>query len=169
MKSFEFLSPTRIIFGKEAEKETGKWVRFYQGTKVLVHHDGGYPKTSGLVERVIDSLRQEGLDVIEMGGVVPNPRLSLVYKGIELCRKEKVDFLLAIGGGSVIDSAKAIALGLSYDGDVWDFFEEKEGQALAVPVKSTPLGGGTDYCRHRQRSLEQLRYYEGRRTAEAVL
>lgn len=140
MNGFTFLSPTRLIVGKGVERDTGKWIRQYGGTTILVHHDSGFVKQSGLVEKIIGYLRQEGLKVVELGGVVPNPHLSLVYKGIELCKKEKVDFLLAVGGGSVIDSAKAIAMGVPYEGDVWDFFVEKDGVPLDIPQKSMPVG-----------------------------
>lgn len=141
MNNFTFLSPTRLVVGKGAEKETGKWIRAYGGSTVLVHHDSGFIKQNGFIDKIIDMLRTEGFKVVELGGVVPNPHLSLVYEGIELCRKEGVDFLLAIGGGSTIDSSKAIAMGLQYDGDVWDFFVENEdGTPKAAPVKSTPLG-----------------------------
>ncbi|MDO4169473.1 MAG: iron-containing alcohol dehydrogenase [Lachnospiraceae bacterium] len=140
MDNFNFLSPTRLIVGKNAELETGKWIKEYGGTTVLVHHDSGFVKQNGFVDKIISLLREEGLKVVELGGVVPNPHLSKVYEGIELCKKEHVDFLLAIGGGSVIDSTKAIAMGLPYEGDVWDFFVEEDGIPHDVPVKSTPLG-----------------------------
>ncbi len=140
MNDFTFLSPTRLIVGRKAEDQAGKWIKEYGGTKVLVHHDSGFMKQNGFIDRVIGQLKADGLEVVELGGVVPNPHLELVREGIELCKKEGVDFLLAIGGGSVIDSTKAIAMGLQYDGDVWDFFIEKDGEPLAVPVKSTPLG-----------------------------
>lgn len=140
MNDFEFLSPTRLIVGKNAEAQAGKWIKAYGGTKVLVHHDSMYMKQCGFVDKVIDFLKKEGLTVFELGGVVPNPHLSLVYEGIDLCRREKIDFLLAIGGGSVIDSCKAIAMGLPYDGDVWDFFIEDNGVVHDVPTKSTPIG-----------------------------
>lgn len=140
MENFTFLSPTRLVVGKDAELETGKWIKEYGGTTVLVHHDSGFIKQNGFVDKIIDMLQAEGLKVVELGGVVPNPHLSLVYEGIELCKKEGVDFLLAIGGGSVIDSTKAIAMGLPYEGDVWDFFVEEDGVPHDVPVKSTPLG-----------------------------
>ena len=117
MNNFTFLSPTRIIFGKDAENQTGKWIKNYGGHKVLVHYSR-HGKTSGLVDRLINIIRSEGLEAVELGGVVPNPRLDLVYRGIELARQEKVDFILAVGGGSVIDSAKAIAMGIKLDGDV---------------------------------------------------
>ena len=140
MNNFTFLSPTRLIVGRKTEEETGKWVKACGGTTVLVHHDSAYTKQSGLVDRIIESIKAEGLNVIELGGVVPNLRLSLVYRGIELCRENGVDFIVAIGGGSVIDSAKAIAMGIPYDGDVWDFFIENNGTPIDVPKKSTPLG-----------------------------
>lgn len=140
MNDFTFLSPTRLIVGRGVEKQAGQWVKQYGGHTVLVHHDSGFVKQNGLVDQVIETLQAEGLKVVELGGVVPNPHLSLVYEGIELCKKEGVDFLLAIGGGSVIDSTKAIAMGLPYEGDVWDFFAEEHGVAHDVPVKSTPIG-----------------------------
>lgn len=140
MNDFEFLSPTRLIVGKEAEKQVGKWIKEYGGHKVLVHHDSGFVKQNEFVDQVISYLKEDGLEVVELGGVVPNPHLSKVYEGIELCKKENVDFLLAIGGGSVIDSTKAIADGLQYDGDVWDFFIEKDGIPVARPEKTTPFG-----------------------------
>jgi alcohol dehydrogenase YqhD (iron-dependent ADH family) len=132
MNDFVFCSPTRLIVGKDAELQTGKWIKEYGGTKVLVHHDSAYTKQSGLVDRVIGSIKEAGIGVVELGGVVPNPRLALVYEGIDLCRKEGVDFIIAIGGGSVIDSAKAIAFGLKYKGDVWDLFVEDNGVVRGV-------------------------------------
>lgn len=140
MNNYDFLCPTRLVVGRDAEKETGKWIKKFGGTCVLVHHDSGFMKQNGFVDRVIGMLKADGLKVVELGGVVPNPHLSKVYEGIELCRKEGVDFLLAIGGGSVIDSTKAIAMGLPYEGDVWDFFVEENGVPHDIPVKSTPLG-----------------------------
>ena len=140
MNDFTFLSPTRLVVGRDAQKQTGHWIKEYGGHTVLVHHDSGFVKQNGLVDQIIGILKEDGLKVVELGGVVPNPHLSLVYEGIELCKKEGVDFLLAIGGGSVIDSTKAIAMGLPYDGDVWDFFVEENGVPHDVPVKSTPIG-----------------------------
>jgi len=137
MNDFTFLSPTRLIVGRKAEEQAGKWIQQYGGHKVLVHHDSMYCKSSGLVDKIIENIQAAGLETVELGGVVPNPHLDLVYKGIELCRKEGVDFLLAIGGGSVIDSAKAIAMGLKYDGDVWDLFVEHN---------SVPRGVETERC-----------------------
>ncbi len=134
MENFTFYSPTYFAFGKGAENDTGKLVKRFEGSKVLIHFGGGSVVRSGLMDRVKASLSDEGIEYIELGGVKPNPRSGLVYEGIELCRKEKVDFVLAVGGGSTIDSAKAIAAGAVYDGDFWDYYQGK-------PVdKALPLG-----------------------------
>lgn len=134
MDNFTFYSPTYFVFGKESENETGKYVKRFGGSKVLLHYGGGSVVRSGLLERVKKSLEKEGIGYIELGGVKPNPRSGLVYEGIDLCRKEKADFILAVGGGSTIDSAKAIAAGVPYSGDFWDYYQ-------GVPVeKALPLG-----------------------------
>ena len=135
MVNFEYYTPTKVVFGKDTEKEVGKLVKACGGTKVLVHFGGGSVKRSGLLDRVLASLDEAGIAHVELGGVVPNPRLSKVREGIELGKAEGVDFLLAVGGGSVIDSLKAIGYGMCYDGDVWDFYEGK-----AVPAACLPLG-----------------------------
>ena len=109
MFNFTYYTPTEVVFGKEAEKETGRMVKKYGGTKVLIHYGGGSVVRSGLLDRIKASLEEAGIGYAQLGGVVPNPHLELVYEGIELCKKEGVDFLLAVGGGSVIDSCKAIA------------------------------------------------------------
>ena len=141
MFDFNFVSPTRLVVGKDTHLQTGALIAGYGGTKVLVHHDSGYVKTSGLVDTIIENIHAAGLETVELGGVVPNPRLDLVYEGIDLCRKEGVDFILAIGGGSTIDSAKAIAIGVKYDGDVWDMFIEDDGIVRAVETQPCmPLG-----------------------------
>lgn len=141
MDNFEFLSPTRIVFGRNSEEQTGKLVRAYGGKKVLVHYGGRHAKASGLIDTVENALRAAGIDYVELGGVVPNPHLDLVYEGIALCREENVDFILAVGGGSVIDSAKAIAIGLKYDGDVWDLFVEDNGVTRGVEYQPcVPIG-----------------------------
>ncbi|MCI8477880.1 MAG: iron-containing alcohol dehydrogenase [Oscillospiraceae bacterium] len=140
MLNSTFLSPTRLIIGANTHQQAGKWVCAYGGHKVLLHHDSGYVKQCGLVDEISAALQAEGLEVVELGGVVPNPHLELVYQGISLCRQEGVDFLLAVGGGSVIDSTKAIAMGLPYEGDVWDFFVEEDSIPHAIPEKSTPIG-----------------------------
>ena len=110
MKDFSFYNPVRIIFGKDSEENVGKETKKY-GKKVLLHYGGGSIKKTGLYDKVISSLRKESIEVIELGGVKPNPRLSMVREGIDLCRKEKIEFILAVGGGSAIDSAKTIAAG----------------------------------------------------------
>lgn len=133
MENFRYNWPTRIIFGKGTEEKVGEETRKY-GKKVLVHYGSGSIKKSGLYDKVVASLKNNGVSFVELGGVVPNPRIELVYDGIELCRKERVDFILAVGGGSVIDSTKAIAAGLCYDGDVWEMFENSTPVEKAVPV-----------------------------------
>lgn len=135
MKDFNFYAPTEVVFGATAEDQTGKLVKQYGGKKALVHYGGKSAERSGLLDKVCRLLESEGIEYIKLGGVVPNPRLSLVHRGIELCRKEKVDFILAIGGGSVIDSAKAIGYGIPYDGEVWDFYTGK-----AEPQGCFPIG-----------------------------
>ena len=117
MKDFNFYAPTRVVFGRNAEKQIGQLVKANGGHKVLIHYGGGSAERSGLLGVVRQQLQGAGISFGELGGVVPNPLLSLVYQGIELCRREQVDFLLAVGGGSVIDSAKAIGYGVPYDGD----------------------------------------------------
>lgn len=133
MLNFEYHNPTKIFFGRGYETHIGRLVQPY-GSKVLLHYGGKSIKRSGLYDRVVASLREAGVDFVELGGVQPNPRLSLVREGIELARKEAVSLILAVGGGSVIDSAKAIALGAVYNGDVWDFFEQKAVPERALPV-----------------------------------
>ena len=135
MKDFNFYAPTRVVFGRNAEKQIGQLVKANGGHKVLIHYGGGSAERSGLLGVVRQQLQDAGISFVELGGVVPNPLLSLVYQGIELCRREQVDFLLAVGGGSVIDSAKAIGYGVPYDGDVWDFWTGK-----AVPAQCLPIG-----------------------------
>lgn len=130
-----FYSPTEFVFGKETELQTGALVKKFHGTKVLIVFGGGSVLRSGLLERVKESLDKEGIAHVEMGGVQPNPTDPKVYEGIGLGRREKVDFLLPVGGGSVIDTAKAIAAGIPYDGDFWDFFTGK-----AVPEKALRIG-----------------------------
>ena len=135
MKNFVYQLPTKFLFGRGAENEVGREVRALGGTKVLIHYGGGSAVRSGLIDRVKKALDAENIGYVELGGVQPNPRDAMVYKGIALARREGVDFVLAVGGGSSIDSSKAIAHGLQYDGDFWDFFCGK-----AKPEKTTPLG-----------------------------
>ena len=128
MENFTYYAPTYFAFGKGAESDAGKYV------KVLLHYGEGSVIRSGLLERVKESLQQAGIDCVELGGVRPNPRSGLVYEGIALCRREGIDFILAVGGGSTIDSAKAIAAGTVYDGDFWDFYTGK------IVEKALPVG-----------------------------
>lgn len=134
MDNFTFYSPTQFVFGKGTENESGAYVKKFGGSKVLVHYGSGSVIRSGLLDRVKKSLEAEGIAYVELGGVQPNPRDTLIYKGIELCRQEKVDFILAVGGGSVIDSAKGIAVGVDYAGDFWDFYEKKLAVTKALPI-----------------------------------
>ena len=134
MDNFSFYSPTEFVFGKDTENKCGQYVKKYGGTKALVHYGSGSAVRSGLLARVEASLRDSGIEFTELGGVKPNPRDTLVYEGIELCRKEKVDFILCVGGGSVIDSAKAIATGTLYDGDFWDFYANGKQIEKALPI-----------------------------------
>jgi len=126
MIDFVYHNPTSIVFGRGAEKNTGEFAARY-GKKILLHYGGGSIKRNGVYDKIVTSLREHGLDFVELGGVQPNPRLSMVYEGIALCKQEQVDLVLAVGGGSAIDSAKAIAAGVCYDGDVWDFFATPDG------------------------------------------
>jgi len=145
MNNFNFYSPTYFVFGKERENEAGKYVKRFGGTRVLIHYGGGSVIKSGLLDRVKSSLAAENIFYTELGGVLPNPRSGLVYKGIEICKKEKIDFVLAIGGGSTIDSSKAIALGSLYDGDFWDFYEGKQVEkALSVATILTISAAGSE-------------------------
>lgn len=134
MNNFEYYTPTRVIFGKETQKETGRLIKEEGGKKVLIHYGGNSAKRSGLLDEIGGNLDREQIPYVMLGGVVPNPRLSKVREGIELCKKEGVDFILAVGGGSVIDSAKAIGYGVANEGDVWDFYEKKREPKACLPV-----------------------------------
>ncbi len=133
MLNFDFYSPARILFGRDTEKQIGALLKPH-ASKILLHYGGGSIKKSGLYDTVVSSLRESGLAFVELGGVVPNPRLSLVHEGIALCKKENVGLILAVGGGSAIDSAKAIAMGVYYDGDVWEVYEQGKAIQKALPV-----------------------------------
>jgi hypothetical protein len=133
MLDFSFISPTQFAFGKETQHKAGAFCRAY-GTKVLLHYGGGSVIRSGLLDQIRESLRQAGVACVELGGVQPNPRDTLVYEGIALCRRENVDVILAVGGGSVIDSAKAIALGVPYAGDFWDFYTGGKTVTKVLPL-----------------------------------
>ena len=145
MENFSFYSPTYFAFGKDAEMQAGKLVKQFEGSKVLIHFGGGSVVRSGLLDRVKSSLTDAGVPFVELGGVKPNPRSGLVYEGIDLCKKEGVDFILAVGGGSTIDSAKAIVAGVVYDGDFWDFYSGKPiTKALPVGTVLTIAAAGSE-------------------------
>ena len=145
MENFSFYAPTYFAFGKDTENQAGALVKRFGGQKVLLHYGGGSVIRSGLLARVKVSLEEEGLTYVELGGVQPNPLSGLVYTGIDLCRKENVDFVLAVGGGSTIDSAKAIAAGTVYDGDFWDFYEGKPvDKALPIGTILTIAAAGSE-------------------------
>ncbi len=156
MENFTFKNATKIIFGKNTENQAGSEIKKY-GSRVLLHYGSGSIKKHGLYGRVIKSLRDDRLEIVELGGVQPNPKLSLVKKGIDICRKEKIDFILAVGGGSVIDSAKAIAIGVPYSGDVWDFYtgraEANEivplGVILTIPAAGSEASNGSVITREK--------------------
>ena len=140
MDNFEFYSPTRFVFGRGAEGKTGALVRKFGGTKVLLHFGGGSVKSNGVYDKVVASLEAAGLEYVPLGGVQPNPRSGLVREGIALCRREKIDFVLAVGGGSVIDSSKAIAFGTLYDGDFADFYFGKDVKSPTPVPRALPIG-----------------------------
>ena len=134
MNDFNYYAPTKVVFGKGAEQKVGNLIKEQNCKKVLIHYGSGSARRSGLLDRIEAIFDKEGITYVELGGVVPNPRLSLVYEGIELCKKENVDFILAVGGGSVIDSAKAIGYGVANEGDVWDFFDFKRKPTACLPI-----------------------------------
>ena len=132
--NFNYYTPTQIVFGKDAELQTGALVQAQNCKKVLLHYGSGSARKSGLLDRIEKSLTEEGIAYVQLGGVVPNPRLSLVYKGIELCRKESVDFILAVGGGSVIDSEKSMVYGVVNAGYVWELYDRKKQASGCLPI-----------------------------------
>lgn len=137
MRNFELYTPTRVVFGKDAHLRAGSLIQELRCKKVLVHYGGKSAQKSGLLDEVFASLKEAGVDYIALGGVVPNPRLSKVYEGIDLCQREGVDFILAVGGGSVIDSAKAIGYGVANpDVDVWDFYVKAQNPQKCLPIGS---------------------------------
>lgn len=134
MQNFNYFTPTKIVFGKDTEQQVGELIKAQHCNKVLIHYGNQSAKKSGLLDRIKASLDNASIAYAELGGVVPNPLLSLVYQGIELCKQEQVDFILAVGGGSVIDSAKAIAYGVAEEGDVWDLFDNKRQATACLPI-----------------------------------
>ena len=134
MFGFRYFTPTKVVFGKNSEENVADLIKEFCGKKVLIHFGGGSVIRSGLMQRVTDKLDEAKISYVKLGGAVPNPRLSLVYEGIELCKKEGIDFILAVGGGSAIDSAKAIGYGVANGGDVWDFYDYKRKVTDCMPI-----------------------------------
>lgn len=151
MKNFNYYAPTQVAFGRNTENQVAELVKKYGGSKVLIHYGGQSAIRSGLLAKVEQILTEAGIAYVKLGGVKPNPRLSLVRKGIELCKEENVDFLLAVGGGSVIDSCKAISSGRFYQGDVWTLYEHKDhatqylpiGCILTIPAAGSEMSNGS--------------------------
>lgn len=148
MLNFEFSAPTQFIFGRETEKRAGACCRQYGASRVMVFYGGSSAVKSGLLDRVCGSLQESGLAYSQLGGVSANPTDKLVYEGIRRCREEKIDFVLAVGGGSVIDTAKAVALGVCSDGDFWDCYTGQApcGDALPIGVVLTIPASGSEGC-----------------------
>ena len=140
MINFEFCSPTKFVFGRGAEAKVGDLVKAFGGTKVLLHFGGGSVKRTGVYDKVVAALKKADVAFVELGGVQPNPREQKVREGIALCRREKVDFVLAVGGGSVIDSAKAIAFGATYDGDFTELSFGKDAKTMTPVPSALPIG-----------------------------
>ena len=136
MKDFNYYAPTEVVFGEQSEEQVAQLVKKYGGTKVLVHYGGQSAVKSGLLDNICGLLQEASIAFVKLGGVVPNPRLSLAQKGIDICRQEGIDFILAVGGGSVIDSGKCIAYGVPYEGNVWDFYLGKAEPKEMLPVAS---------------------------------
>lgn len=151
MKNFNYYAPTQVAFGRNTENQVAELIKKYEGSKVLIHYGGQSAIRSGLLAKVEQILTEAGIAYVKLGGVKPNPRLSLVRKGIELCKEENVDFLLAVGGGSVIDSCKAISSGRFYQGDVWTLYEHKDhatqylpiGCILTIPAAGSEMSNGS--------------------------
>ena len=135
MDSFEFMSPTKFILDKDADLLCGREIKNYSDNVLFVHYGDKYTYESGLYDRIMGAIKEAGIECYELPGVQPNPRVSLVREGIKICREHNIGCILAVGGGSVIDTAKAVGIGVFYDGDVWDFYTKK-----AVPTKSLPVG-----------------------------
>ena len=135
MFDFKYFTPTKVLFGKNTENKVADLIQEFGGKKVLIHYGGGSVIRSGLMQKVTDKLDTAGIKYVKLGGAVPNPRLSLVYEGIDLCKKEGLDFILALGGGSAIDSAKAIGYGVMNDGDVWDLYDYKKQAKACMPLR----------------------------------
>lgn len=163
MDNFEFVSPTRFVFGRGVENQVGANLAERGLERVLLHYGGRSAIKSGLIDRVKASLANAGVGYVELGGVRPNPEIGLVREGVAICKREGVDCVLAVGGGSVIDSAKAIALGAHYDGDVWDFFEQllPAGRVLPVACVLTIPAAGSEASLNTVVSNDELRRKAG--------
>ena len=150
MNNFEFYSPTAVYFGRDNTGKIGPAIRQFGGSKVLLHYGSDRVLKNGLMDKVVASLKAEGLEYVMLGGVVPNPRVALVREGAELCRREKVDFIFAVGGGSVIDSAKGIAIAACNDFDVWDAYSGKVEIEKALPNANilTLAAAGSETSKH---------------------
>ena len=172
MINFSFSIPTKLIFGRDEHKNIGKYVKPY-ARKVLLHYGGGSVKRSGVYDEIAASLNEAGVDFVALGGVVPNPRVQLIREGIALCRKEGVELILAVGGGSVIDSAKAIAIGMCYDGDVWELYRGRiiTGKALPVATVLTIPAAGSEMSKSSviSNEAEQLKYGHNDEASRPVL
>lgn len=151
MQNFKYYAPTQVVFGRDTEQQVAELVKKYGGTRVLLHYGGQSAVKSGLIAKVEKILSDAGIEYVKLGDVKPNPRLSMVRKGIEVCKAENIDFLLAVGGGSVIDSCKAISSGRFYDGDVWTLYEHKDhatkylpiGCILTIPAAGSEMSDGS--------------------------
>lgn len=158
MEDFEFVSPTHFVFGHDAELKAGAMLAERGARKVLIHYGGGSAVESGLVDRMKSTLDSAGVEYVLLGGVRPNPEVGLVREGVALCKEHGIDWILAVGGGSVIDSAKAIAVGAHYDGDVWDFFETKRqtNDVLPIAVVLTIPAAGSEASKNTVVSNDEL-------------
>ena len=172
MINFSFSIPTKLIFGRDEHKNIGEYIKPY-ASKILLHYGGGSVKRSGVYDEIVASLDETGIDFVALGGVVPNPRVELVREGIELCRKEGVELILAVGGGSVIDSAKAIAIGVLQDCDVWKLYRERiiTGKALPVATVLTIPAAGSELSKSSviSNEAEQLKYGHNDEASRPVL
>lgn len=158
MENFEFVSPTHFVFGRGVENRVGTQLAERGAKRVLLHFGGQSALRSGLIDRVKTSLSEAGIACVELGGVRPNPEITLVREGIALCKEQNLDWVLAVGGGSVIDSAKAIAVGACYEGDVWDFFETKSqtNDVLPIAVVLTIPAAGSEASKNTVISNDEL-------------
>ena len=163
MLDFEFVSPTHFVFGKNAEEKVGEKLADAGARKVLLHYGGSSAKKSGLLDRVKNSLSASGIEVVELGGVRPNPEITLVREGQKLCKEQGIDWILAVGGGSVIDSAKGIAISANYDGDPWDFYAHTTPvtEALPIAVVLTIPAAGSEGSKNSVVSNDELQMKSG--------